>query len=206
MAIPDAWGIPYYDVVSLCWLAYKGNGAKTGERWQSQTGAVWSINNVYERGAFRAVLAQGSKLILSFSGTDEGADWGDNITQGLAGISGQYARALRTAARSTCEMVVGHSLGGGLASYVAVYQGRIAATVNPAPLNTNIASIIGSIRNGGRVVNYVAPGEALDILDIAAPNMHRVGRIIPVASNGGANPINRHLLNHLVGFTPPVKI
>ncbi len=210
MPIPDAHGVKYLDVVTLCWLAYKENGVKTGDVWTSCVGTSWQIKNVYEIGPFRAILAQGSgKLILSFSGTDELLDWLDNISQGLTGVSGQYLAAQVVASGATCNMVVGHSLGGGLASFVAIHQGKMAATVNPAPLHilptpVGAANIINMIRNGSKVVNYVVHFEALDLLDIAALSMRRVGRIIHVPSTG-SDPIQKHLLDHLVGFTPPRK-
>ncbi|MCS6873642.1 MAG: lipase family protein [Pyrinomonadaceae bacterium] len=226
MSVPDAWGVPYYDVVSLCWLAYKENKAKVGDRWRFQTGSTWTIRNVYESGPFRAVLAEqlstelmciAPSLVLSFSGTDELLDWPDNISQGLTGVSGQYFRALSIAKSSPCQMVVGHSLGGGMASFVAIHTGKCAATVNPAALNIfvglmpnsipNLPNLVGILKHGSRVINYVVPGEALDILDKVSPSMTRVGKIIHVPSSGkDLLGINKHLLNYLIGFTPPTKI
>ena len=205
MSIPDAWGLKYEEVVSLTWLAYKGQG--TPGRWNfPSAGSTWSLTNVIERGSFRAVVVKGKKTVLSFSGTDDLADWSDNIGQGLTGVSWQYAYALYVARTYAANMVVGHSLGGGLASYVAIYGGKQCATVNPAPLNINLASSIAMLRNSNLVINYVAPGEALDILDAAMLNMRRVGRIYNVPSKGGWNPVDRHLLDNLTGFTPPVKV
>ena len=149
---------------------------------------------------------KGRKTVLSFSGTDDLADWGDNVGQGLTGVSVQYLRALATSRATASDIVVGHSLGGGLASYVAIYGGRQAATINPAPLNINPLSGIGMMKNNDLVINYVASGEALDILDAAMINMRRVGKIYNVSSNGGWSPVARHLLPNLTGFDAPVKI
>jgi hypothetical protein len=204
MSVPDAWGLKYHEVVGLCWLAYKGQG-DVGNWSFPNVGSSWRVTRVIERGPFRAIVAQGSKTVLSFSGTDEGGDWLDNVAQGLTGMSSQYLFALQVAAANAADVVVGHSLGGGLASYVGVYGGRQTATINPAALNINIASGIAMIRNSGLVINYVATGEALDILDIAAPNMTRVGRIFRVSSGGGWSPVARHLLPNLSGFVAPVR-
>ncbi len=205
MSVPDAWGLTYEEVVGLTWLAYKGQG--TPGTWNfPNAGSTWDLVNVFEQGSFRAVLIKGKKTVLSFSGTDDLADWGDNIGQGLTGVSVQYIRALRTARATASDVVVGHSLGGGLASYVAIYGGRQAATVNPAPLNINPISGIGMLKNNDLVINYVAPGEALDILDAAMINMRRVGKIYNVNSNGGWSPVARHLLQNLTGFVAPVKV
>jgi hypothetical protein len=206
MAYPDAWGLKYEEVVSLTWLAYKGQG--TFGTYQFQNGSTWEVTNVFEVGGFRAVLVKGNeKTILSFSGTDmtQAEDWNNNILQGVQGISPYYLYALYYARTNAADVVVGHSLGGGLASYCAVYGGKPAATINPAPLNINLASGIGMLKNGNLVVNYVATGEALELLDIAAPNMTKVGRTIHVGS-GSFDPISRHLLGNLSGFSAPVKI
>jgi hypothetical protein len=212
MAVPDAHGVPYLDVVTLCWLAYKdrkGGEKRSGPPWRSCTGNSWTVTREIEIGPLHAIVAQGlGKTILAFSGTDELADWGDNIAQGLTGISGQYLLSPFIAGSSGCEMVVGHSLGGGLASFVAIHRGIKAATVNPAPLNVfNLFNAINMIRRSSLVINYVVLWEALDILDKISPRMRRVGRIIYVNPKGGSwNPITRHGLDYLAGFTPPTKI
>jgi len=213
-AIPDAHGVPYLDVVTLCWLAYKDRKTNQPRRgsWRSVKGNVWTVLEEYERGPFHAIKAQGlGKTILAFSGTDELLDWGDNISQGVSGLSYQYLYAFRLAGSVGCEMVVGHSLGGGLASSVAIHRGIKCATVNPAPLRIgldNVVQILNTVqmlRRSNLVINYVVSGEALDILDIVALPMKRVGKIINVPSKGGWNPIKRHLLDTLEGFTPPTR-
>lgn len=207
MSYPDAWGLKYEEVMSLTWLAYKGRG--TSGTWDfPNAGSTWTIGGggVFEHGSFRAVLITGRKRILSLSGTDDAGDWVDNIGQGLTGVSGQYLRALRLARAMSPDIVVGHSLGGGMASYCAIYGGRQAATINPAPLNINPVSGIAMLRHNGLVVNYVVPGEVLDILDGTMINMRKVGKTINVSSTGGFNPIARHSIANLVGFVEPVKV
>lgn len=203
---PGAWGLKYEDVQGLTWLAYKGQG--TPGSWNfPNAGSTWNLTQVFERGPFRAVLCTGPKRVLSISGTDDAEDWVDNIGQGVTGVSSQYLYALRVARSTAPEVIVGHSLGGGLASYCSIYGGRNSATINPAALNTNVASVVGMIRNGTKVINYVASGEALDILDVMAPNMRRVGKIYRVRSNGSIfNPVARHAIANLSGFQTPVKV
>lgn len=204
MAVASAWGLKYEEIVGLSWLAYNGQGIVG--RWRfPNAGSVWNLTRVYQVLSFRAVLIEGEKKILSFSGTDEGLDWLDNVQQGLTGLSAQYLGALGLASRVNPDIVIGHSLGGGLASYVGIYQGRQTATVNPAPLNINPVSGLPIIIRGGKVVNYVVLGEALDLLDKAAFNMTRVGTIHYVPSTG-TSPVAKHLLNNLNGFVAPVKI
>jgi hypothetical protein len=205
MSYPDAWGLKYTEVQSLTWLAYKGNGT-TGTYNFPNSGSNWTVINVFERGSFRAVLVQGKKRVLSLSGTDDGGDWIDNIGQGLTGVSAQYLTALKVARSTAPDIVVGHSLGGGMASYVGIYGGKNAATINAAPLNINLASAIAMLRNGDLVINYVAPGEALELLDAASLSMRKVGKIIYVGSNGGYDPVARHGIANLEGFVAPRKI
>lgn len=202
---PGAWGLKYEEVQSLTWLAYKGQGT-TGTWNFPNAGSTWRVTSVFERGSFRAVLVEGKKRVLALSGTDDLGDWADNIGQGVTGVSGQYLYALRVARSTAPEVVVGHSLGGGLASYCAIYGGRPAATINPAALNTNLVSAVAMMRNSSLVVNYVASGEILDLLDIAAPNMRRVGIIHRVGSSGGWwNPVARHGIANLDGFEQPER-
>lgn len=203
MAAPDAWGLQYEEVMSLCWLAYKGQG--TAGKWTFSNGTSWNLTTIFESGSFRAVLVEGPKRVLSFSGTDDLGDWIDNVGQGVTGLSGQYLRAVQTARSTAPEIIVGHSLGGGLASYCALYNGNLAATINPAPLNINLISGIAMLRNGGNIINYVAPGEVLAILDAAMINMRKVGKTHNVGTNGGWNPVARHGIDNLVGFTAPTK-
>ena len=202
MRYPDAWGLEFEEIMGLTWLAYKGKGDvgfwKIGDR-------IWTVTRVIEYGSFRAVMVQGRRTVLSFSGTDDKWDWIDNIGQGVGGISPQYNRAVRLAKSSGAEIVVGHSLGGGLASYCALYCGKRAATVNPSPLNINPASLVQMLRNKNLVVNYIAPGEILHLMDALAPTMGTVGMIHNVRSNGGFNPIKRHRISSLDGFVEPVR-
>lgn len=203
MPVPSGWGLKYEEVVGLTWLAYNGQG-NVG-RWRfPNAGSVWNITKVYQVLNFRAVLVEGPSRVLSFSGTDQLTDWGDNIQQGLTGYSPQYISALGVASNARPEIVVGHSLGGGLASYVGIYQGRKVATVNPAALNINPVSGIPMVINNGKVINYVVRGEALDLLDRYAPNMRRIGTIHYVPSNGG-DAVAKHLLPNLSGFVAPVR-
>ncbi|MEZ5345881.1 MAG: hypothetical protein R2681_10045 [Pyrinomonadaceae bacterium] len=207
MSTPGAWGLSYEDVIGLSWMAYAGQG--TRGRWRMASG-IWEITSVFEQGSYRAVTVKSpsSKKILSFSGTDDIMDWGDNIIQGLTGFSSQYALARVHALFVNPDIVTGHSLGGGLASYAAINNFTNAATINPAPLN--LTGLLGSnilprLVNSGKVVNYVVRGEALDILDDAALSMRRVGTIHNVSS-GGSSPIDKHLIPNLSAFRAPTRV
>lgn len=219
-----AWGLDYEDVQGLCWLPYKGAG-KEG-LYQFSNGSRWEVTDVFEKGGFRAVLVKGNgKTILSFAGTDgpDVDDWFNNLVQGISGWSPYYGLALNLARSCPADVIVGHSLGGGLASYCSVYLGKKSATINPAPLNINGISAIPIIVRDSLVINYAVVGEGLFYLCAfttpssplvpvsaaraiipGAPLMTRVGRIIWVASRGW-DPLHMHLLDYLVGFKTPVQ-
>ncbi len=221
---PGAWGLDYEEVQGLCWLPYEGCGKKDG-LYEFSNGSRWEVTEVFEVGGFRAVLVKGKgKTILSFAGSGmQIEDWLNNFMQGLVGISPYYARALSLARSHPADVVLGHSLGGGLASYCSIYLGKRAATINPAPLNVNDISKIPIIIRNNLVINYAVVGEPLYYMCLLTtpispripisptrpigigpiPAMTRVGRIIWVASNG-SNMFAKHLLEHLIGFTQPV--
>jgi hypothetical protein len=230
MSYPGAWGLDYDEVQGLCWLPYKGSGIKG--LYKFSNGSQWEVTDVFEKGGFRAVLVKGKgKTILSFAGSDmEIEDWLNNFAQGLGGWSPYYDHALNLARSYPADVIVGHSLGGGLASYCSIYLGKKSATINPAPLNVNLISKIPIIIRDNLVVNYVVIGEGLyyicklttpisPLLPISPTHpipingvipqvpmvMTRVGRMIWVASNG-SGPVQKHLLAHLVGFTPPMLL
>lgn len=222
MAIyPGAWGLDYEDVQGLCSLPYEGIEGL----YEFSNGSRWKVTKVIEKGGFRAVMVTGKgKTILSFAGSGmQVEDWVNNFVQGLVGISQYYALALSLARSHPADVIVGHSLGGGLASYCSVYLGKKSVTINPAPLNVNDVSKIPIIVRNNLVINYAVVGEALYYLCLLTtpispvipitptrpigigpiPAMTRVGRIIWVGSNG-ANMVQKHLLEHLVGFAEPV--
>ena len=223
MAYPGAWGLDYEEVQGLCWLPYEGCGIEG--LYEFSNGSRWTVTKVIEKGGFRAVVVTGKgKTILSFAGSGmQVEDWVNNFVQGLVGISQYYALALSLARTHPADVIVGHSLGGGLASYCSVYLGKRSATINPAPLNINEVSKIPIVVRNNLVINYAVVGEALYYLCLLTtpispvipitptrpigigpiPAMTRVGRIIWVGSNG-ANMVQKHLLDHLAGFAKPV--
>lgn len=212
MSTEGAWGLKYEDVVGLCWLAYKGNNPVKGANYSfPNAGTNWTILDIYKQGGFHAILAQGgegNKRVLSFSGTDDLSDWIDNASQQLSGISAQYIRAGALGGSVPCDVIVGHSLGGGLASYAHLVCGRPVATINAAPLSWNnilAGRIVNRNFRAFPITNYVVRWEMLDMFDlISGITSNKIGRIVNVGSNGG-NPLARHLLPNLTGFVAPVR-
>lgn len=107
---------------------------------------------------------------VAFRGSQEGSDWLANAQQALGQESVHYANALeigRKLARSDADVVmVGHSLGGGLAADAAIAAGTPATTFNAAGLHqTTIeqatAVAAANDRPPALVTNYRVPGEVL---------------------------------------------
>lgn len=78
------------------------------------------------------------EIVLTFRGTTptDPRDWDDNVQNAVSGMGVQYAEALAYATEMQAEYdvttVVGHSLGGGLAQYVAAIQDLRGVTFNAA--------------------------------------------------------------------------
>jgi hypothetical protein len=199
-----AWGLPFSVIKGACDAAY---AATVGQTFNfGNAGMSWNVVRLYQSGGFRAIVLEwGSTRIVSYAGTEMTSirDWGNNAMQQVVGISPQYSSAQRVAIRegNSNTVLVGHSLGGGLASYASLATNVPAATINPAPLHlagqlgTRIAG--GNLFGRANVVNYVARGgEVLDLLDMGSPTVNRVGRDIYIDSTSG-NPIGKHMLGNI---------
>jgi surface antigen len=99
---------------------------------------------------FRAqVYVNGRKLAIVFEGTTQIVDWSTDIAAWLGAPPGQYQDALDfvggivAATGAKYDVVLtGHSLGGGLATYAALYYGKKAVVFNPAGLGGGLRSKI----------------------------------------------------------------
>jgi hypothetical protein len=104
------------------------------------------------------------EYVVAYRGTAGGADWKENLKQGVGLKSDSYERAMRLGQRMNTSTggnvsFTGHSLGGGLASAAATVTGRPATTFNAAGLNAD------TVRNypptSLNVDAYYVPGEVL---------------------------------------------
>ena len=111
------------------------------------------------------------EYVLAFAGTNDMYDVGQDISQFLgAGNASQYGQAVTLANQFSSlydgyeKTIVGHSLGGGLATVAAMVTGIPAITFNPAAI-TEFTKEKLSIQNsaGLNITNYIVAGDPLSM-------------------------------------------
>lgn len=116
-----------------------------------------------------------NRLVVAFRGTNEfRADWVNNVlnTTGLASFCWDsqlntalaYFRAVRALHPAAECAVCGHSLGGFLASMVALREGVLGVTFNPAPLGLSTSGLPSRTTPGAppaRLVNFRLKGDVV---------------------------------------------
>jgi len=150
------------------------------------------------RGGFQAALyggADGGPYYLAMAGTNplSLADWGANAVQALGFRSSQYEKAVALAQSVAAKVgagnliIVGHSLGGGLASAAAIATGARAITFNAAGLNR-------IYRNGSAadIRAHYTRGDILNMVQRYTPLPNSVGVQVPHTPGWSKNPISRH--------------
>ncbi len=140
---------------------------------------------------FEAISFQkGSEIVISFAGTGTGADWLANLANGIGLTSDQLRQAadyylkVKAANSGAAISFTGHSLGGGLASLMAVFFGETAVTFDQAPFR-NSASI--SVAND--LVSYLSdPARGYttpELTQALAQTLQGLNNFIGAAANGG---------------------
>jgi hypothetical protein len=157
---------------------------------------------------FRAVLyekldAEGNgtgKYILAFAGTDQPIDWLPNIGNGMGHMSAQYqyavtlTREIATTYGRQDLSLLGHSLGGGLASTASVIETIPATVFNPAGVNTFVVHLFNFTVDLDKIkapiTVYRVKGEVLTTLQdsptFLGGNMpDTIGRVVNLYSDLG---------------------
>lgn len=186
-------------------IAYDG---KVGEVYQFADGTTWRVDKNQDNGGFfhngfkavamRRVVSDGSggfkddptdnRVAVGFAGTDGLNDIDDDIDQALGQTPEQYEDGLkfteqvREESSKTCETVTatGHSLGGGIASYVSIETGIPATAINSAPLTNDKVPDDQNFDN--QITQYYAKGEILTDVDDLNPTDQRPGRQIEIGA------------------------
>ena len=187
---PAAQGLKFSETKSASDLAYKSSNSKVNDVYQFPDGKQWKVAEVKNdpNTGFRAVAlkpsdANDKRVIVAFSGSDEGKDWGDNIKQGVGLPTAQYDEAVDFANKWKASdgnnvILTGHSLGGGLASYASIRTDLHATAVNGAPLALDHLGL--NPFDALRITQYYVPGEALSVVNKANPLDIRPGVNIAV--------------------------
>ncbi len=187
---PAAQGLEFSETKSASDLAYKGSGSKVNDVYEFPDGKQWKVVEVEEdpNTGFRAVALKpldenDERVIVAFSGSDEGGDWDDNIKQGAGIPTAQYGQAVDFAEKWKASdgdnvILTGHSLGGGLASYASIKTDLPATAVNGAPLALNNLGL--NPFDALRITQYYVPGEALSVVNAANSRDIRPGLNIAV--------------------------
>ncbi|WP_300666991.1 YqiA/YcfP family alpha/beta fold hydrolase, partial [Fluviicola sp.] len=109
-----------------------------------------------------------TEYVYALRGTDEKIDWNHNLSQAF-GTSEQYELAISNSQKIIEKFglgkvtIVGHSLGGGLATAAALKTGADAIVFNPAWVSDLTISQMGLNRdNYINVKSFVVAGEVLD--------------------------------------------
>lgn len=123
------------------------------------------------------------RVVLAYSGTDEGKDWLTNFGQGLGFETAQYNQAMALARQAKVAfgddvVITGHSLGGGLAGAAAVATDTPAVTFNAAGVHDKTMSRIGldpdaaaREAESGLIRRYAVKNEILTDLQERTPIM-----------------------------------
>ena len=187
---PSAQGLKFSETKSACDIAYKSSNSKVNDVYQFPDGKQWKVVDVKEdpQTGFRAVALRpvdpnDKRVVVAFSGSDEGKDWDDNLKQGVGLSTAQYDQAVAFADKwkavgGSDTILTGHSLGGGLASYASIKTDLRATAVNSAPLALNHLGL--NPFDALRITQYYVPGEALSVVNEANPLDVRPGANIAV--------------------------
>ena len=188
--------------------------------------------------SFEAVsFVNGGDIVISYAGTNPTSipDWANNIVLGLTTITGELSPQLYQAAEYYLEVkaanptknisFTGHSLGGGLASLMAVFFNEQAITFDQAPFansaNQAIATILkiylldrgysstdllglsdfisapnNTIPNASNVTNINVQGEFLSLVTSG----FRIGTQTNIVNSGSTSPVNLHSQGLLTAF------
>jgi hypothetical protein len=211
---PAAQGLSFAETKGASQLAYSAN---VGETYGFPDGRIWSVVDVQDdpRTGFRAIALKPTdpadrRTIVAYAGTQNGADWRNNIQQGLGLSSRQYQQAVDFANKwraidGNNVRLTGHSLGGGLASYASIKTNLPATAVNAAPLALNRFSLnpFENRRDAARITQYYVPGEALTAYDDAAVGNLRPGNSIAVRGRGSILDPRSLIGNHGIENVAP---
>ena len=127
----------------------------------------------FEASAFQSV-SNSNNIVISFAGTypGSGADWVNNLALGYLGVlssqmlqAADYYMEVRAANPNAQIVFTGHSLGGGLASLMAVFFNQPAITFDQAPFSNAANLNVATELRAHLIANYPTQAALLAPLD-----------------------------------------
>lgn len=166
-----------------------------------------SLSNGLQYGIYQREMENGDlEYVLAFAGTNDFNDILQDISQLLGtGAVPQYGNAV-SAGRQFASLyegyektIVGHSLGGGLATAASLATGVPAITFNPAAMTELTENQLG-IQNiiSTKVTNYIVAGEPLSVLQtIHGMRLPGITNYI-IVHNSSSNPFSNSYNSHKI--------
>ncbi|MFA6063761.1 MAG: Mbeg1-like protein [Gallionella sp.] len=143
----------------------------------------------------------GTEIVISFAGTATAVDWWANVGGAFGVTSTQlqqaadyYLQIKATAPAGTTISFTGHSLGGGLASLMAVMFNETAVTFDQAPFRSSATAAVAS-----ELMTYLS-GKGYGTQDLQGLN-----NFINAAASGGipneSNVLDFNVQGEALGYT-----
>ena len=169
-----------------------------------------SISNGLQYGIYEREMKDGEmEYVLAFAGTFDKKDWQQDISQFFGwGNASQYGNAVNLGKKFASlyngyeKTIVGHSLGGGLATAASMATDIPAITFNPAAM-TEYTKMQLSIQDspGNNITNYVVVGEPVsfiqNIMNMRLPGNTIYINIPKISSISYINSLNSHQISTL---------
>ena len=158
-----------YEAALIARHVYYGKGHLVGN-WQLH-GKIIEKDNGLQYGIYYRKLKNGNMdYVLAFAGTNDKRDIEQDINQALGnGSVSQFGNAksisekFQTSHKNGDQTIIGHSLGGGLATIGSLTTGIPAITFNPAALHQNTKRLLDIDRaEDSQILNFVVKGEIVD--------------------------------------------
>lgn len=190
----------FLEVLDLCKRSYT---IKDADHEVEIAGTSMPIEARKISGGFAAYKIRKPKgwTAIVFRGSDDWRDWVlNNVPGAITPVPPpQYGTGRQMADEHGRSCVlVGHSLGGGIASYAAAQQGMHAATIFPAPINPVWLTLPLPPwpARGTNIQNYVCSGEILTVAATLSPHLMRYGDDVWIQSNA-TGAVDKHGLDQI---------
>jgi hypothetical protein len=123
--------------------------------------------------------------VMAFAGTNDLNDWWANYSQGFGFRSAQYIQALdlagTVAARGPVHYV-GHSLGGGIATAMAIRWNSTATVFNSSVVHFN--TVRGLNPHPGSITHFKSTYDVLQPINVLTPGAHLFGEQVQLGAAG----------------------